>query len=227
MEDTDAFTPNEKGCNSVLCKYKVTSDGEDAVSYKKALQQLQSTLRKDKYDGNGTMAQNDPLYKNLARCVGFFDNNKYRFPTQSNCTGNRRFAARDYAKRGHTQTKKAPRKQTKKAAAREEAKRAHENAKRAREEAKKAAHENAKRAREDAKRAQENAKKAQAEEKIAKKKEEAERKRQTKSHKASRHNTTKPQPPPREPTPPRMNSKKKRCPNGTRRNKKTGNCESH
>ena len=83
--DTDAFTPNENGCKSVLCKYKVTSDGEDAVSYKKALQQLQSTLRKDKYDGNGTMAQNDPLYKNLARCVGFFDNNKDRFPTQRNC----------------------------------------------------------------------------------------------------------------------------------------------
>jgi len=86
MEDTDAFTPNMSGCNAVLCKYKITSDGDDAVSYKKALQQLQSTLRKDKYDGNGTMAQNDPLYKNLARCVGFFDNDKDRFPTQRNCT---------------------------------------------------------------------------------------------------------------------------------------------
>ena len=85
MEDSDKFTPNFNGCNSVLCKYKVTSDGDDAVSYKKALQQLQSTLRKDKYNGNGTMAQNDPLYKNLARCVGFFDNNKDRFPSQRDC----------------------------------------------------------------------------------------------------------------------------------------------
>ena len=34
-----------------------------------------------------------------------------------------------------------------------------------------------------------------------------------------------PTPPPRTPTPPRASSTKKRCPNGTRRNKKTGNCE--
>ena len=34
-----------------------------------------------------------------------------------------------------------------------------------------------------------------------------------------------PTPPPRTPTPPRANSTRKRCPNGTRRNKKTGNCD--
>ena len=85
MEDSDKFTPNFNGCKSVLCKYNVTSDGDDAVSYKKALQTLQSTLRKDKYNGNGVAAQNDPLYKNLARCVGFFDNNKDRFPRQRDC----------------------------------------------------------------------------------------------------------------------------------------------
>jgi len=34
-----------------------------------------------------------------------------------------------------------------------------------------------------------------------------------------------PTPPPKAPTPPRANSTRKRCPNGTRRNKKTGNCE--
>ena len=85
MEDSDSFTPNYNGCNSILCKYKVTSDGDDAVSYNKALQSLQSTLRKDKYDGNGVAAQNDPLYKNLARCIGFFDKNKEKFPRQQDC----------------------------------------------------------------------------------------------------------------------------------------------
>jgi hypothetical protein len=34
-----------------------------------------------------------------------------------------------------------------------------------------------------------------------------------------------PTPPPRTHTPPRANSTRKRCPNGTRRNKKTGNCD--
>lgn len=85
MEDSDNFTPNLQGCNSILCKHKVTRDGDDAVSYTKALQKLQSTLRSEKYNGNGTMAQNDPLYKNLARCVGFFDNDKQSFPTKNDC----------------------------------------------------------------------------------------------------------------------------------------------
>jgi hypothetical protein len=85
MEDSDSFTPNINGCNSILCKYKVTRDGDDAISYNKALQSLQSTLRKDKYNGNGVAAQNDPLYKNLSRCIGYFDKNKERFPRQQDC----------------------------------------------------------------------------------------------------------------------------------------------
>jgi len=83
--ESENFTPNTQGCDSILCKYNVTRDGDDAVSYKKAMQTLQSTLRKDKYDGNGIMAQNDPLYKNLSRCIGFFNSDKTRFPSQQKC----------------------------------------------------------------------------------------------------------------------------------------------
>jgi hypothetical protein len=81
------ITPNTKICDRILCKYSITRDGDDKQSYKMAIRDLFARLRKEKYNGNGNDAQNDPDYKSLVQCVGFFDNDINRFPTQRDCKG--------------------------------------------------------------------------------------------------------------------------------------------